>query len=47
MKNTVQKPAKPEAVKIPKHYTSLENTLSEKRQKVNEFIKKIKLNTVF
>jgi len=43
MKNTAQKPAKPEAVKIPKHYTSWENTLSEKHQKANEFIRRVKL----
>jgi hypothetical protein len=44
MKSTVQKPSKPEGIKSPKRYSSLENALLEKHQKANEFIKKVKLS---
>ncbi len=44
MKNTFQKPSKPEIVKLQKHHNSLESVLTDKHQKANEFIKKVKLS---
>jgi len=44
MKNTIQKPQNIEVVKVSKRYTSLETLLTEKHQKANDFIKKVKLS---
>jgi hypothetical protein len=43
MKNTIQKPTKPQLGKFPKQNTPTVNVLEEKHQKANDFIKKVKL----